>query len=100
MTNSGLEALWASYGQMPFPPAARGVEVQGIDLVLLDSLISGCVSSLVDSGAPRDSSKLALLADLAQQLRGIAGQLDGETKRYFDALDQVAEATLLAAKSR
>jgi hypothetical protein len=98
MINSDPNFLWAAHLQQPFPSGARGAEVQGIDLVLLDSLLAGCVTSLLDPTGPLDYAKAALLADLRQQLRDIAPQLEGETGRHFARLGEVADATLAAAR--
>ena len=92
MANSELNALWVAHQQMPFPAAARGVELKGIDLVLLDSLAAGCISSLVDPAGQPDPEKLSLLAELSKQIQAVTVQLDGEVRHYFAHLGGVAEA--------
>ena len=94
MANSELNTLWATHRRMPFPPPACGLEVQGVDLVLLDSMAAGCISSLVDPAGHGDPEKLSLLAELAQQIRTVSAQLDGETRQYFVHLGGVAEAAI------
>jgi hypothetical protein len=76
------------------------MEVQGVDLVLLDSLAAGCISSLVDPTGHGDAAKLSLLADLAQQIRAVCSQLQGETRQYFVHLGGVADAALVAGANR
>jgi hypothetical protein len=85
---------------MPFPADARGAEVQGIDLVLLDSLVAGCVSSIVDAAAPCDPDKWSKLAGLAEQLRSVSAQLDGESRQYFAQLSNLADAALRVEEAR
>ncbi len=100
MVKPDLNTLWAAHRRIPFPPAARGAEVKGIDLVLLDSLAAGCISSLVDRAGERGPDELAQLAELAQQIRTIFTHLDGETRQYFARLSGVVEAALLTGDHR
>lgn len=94
MVDSGVKALWAAHQRTPFPSAARGTEVNGVDLVLLDSLVAGCVSSLLDANAVPDITKLALLRDLFPQVEGVLPSLVGESRVYFSQLAQVVVETL------
>ena len=100
MANSDLNTLWAAHRRMPFPSAVRGAEVQGVDLVLLDSLAAGCISSLVDPAGHTDPEKLSLLAELSKQIQVVTVQLDGEARRYFAHLGGVAEAALRTGTHR
>jgi hypothetical protein len=45
-----VERLWAVRMKAPFPPGARGAEVAGVDLVLLDADTSGCITTWLNSG--------------------------------------------------
>lgn len=85
---------------MPFPSAARGAEVQGHDLVLLDSLAAGCISSLVDTAGNADPEKLSLLAELSKQIHRVTVKLDGEARQYFAHLSGVVEAALCSGTHR
>lgn len=85
---------------MPFPSAARGAEVQGVDLVLLDSLAAGCISSLVSLAGQADPSRRTQLIELARQIRDVSVHLNGETKKYFAHLSEVAEAVLCTKTHR
>jgi hypothetical protein len=89
-----LRLLWVAHRKIPFPADARGAEVEGVDLVLLDSLAAGCISSIVEQVEQGDSAKLSLLAELAQKIRTVSAHLDGETGRYFARLEKVVEAAL------
>lgn len=97
MDISELCLLWVAHRKIPFPADARGAEVEGVDLVLLDSLAAGCISSIVEQVEQvelADSAKLSLLAELAQKIRTVSAHLDGETGRYFARLEKVVEAAL------
>jgi len=96
MSRTPAETLWRSHLNSAFPINARGREVAGVDLVLLDSLSAGCISSLLQN--PNDGAKSWLLADLLDQLRSVLPHLEGDSRSYFDQLAAVAEAVLVCAR--
>ncbi len=100
MPDAELQTLWLAHRGTPFPVAARGVEVRGVDLVLLDSLASGCVSSLVEVDCERDVTKASLLGELAPQIESVLPLLDGETRAYFSQLGRVVAAAIRVSGSR
>jgi hypothetical protein len=93
VSSQSLSAMWAAHREEPFPGSARGREVQGIDLVLLDSLTAGCIESLTNGGLV-DSSKVSLLRDLAQQIGTVLPKLSAHEKQYFERLQAVANVAL------
>jgi len=89
--------MWDNHRKLQFPPRAKGAEVGGIDLVLLDSLTAGCISSFTTSDGKLDSAKLERLKGLSTQLRGVVPELDASVRGYFEELDALVTATLAAA---
>ncbi|MEU6236761.1 hypothetical protein [Kitasatospora sp. NPDC047058] len=65
-----LGRLWEEHRRAPFPASFRGVDIEGVDLVLLDADIAGLVQSEVDGGL--ESAGVAVLwrciADLDKTL--------------------------------
>jgi hypothetical protein len=80
----------------PFPKSARGLEINGIDLVLQDSLMAGCITSLLDQNlAPtKRAEQLRLLEDLQSQLDGVLSRIVGDARPYFVKLSAVASTVL------
>jgi hypothetical protein len=96
MNGPGIDTMWADHVRAPFPPEARGAEVEGVDLVLLDSLVSGCISSLVNGRGARDTVKVSLLSDLLKQIQDVLPHLTGESRAYFSRLKEIANAVVHA----
>jgi len=97
MTNPRLEALWAAHVRTPFPAEARGAEIQGIDLVLLDALAAGCISSVIGADAGQGGASAARLRDLAPQVECVIPHLVGVPREYFSQLGEVIAEALRGA---
>ena len=93
MSSHSVSALWSDHRREPFPASARGREVKGIDLVLLDSLAAGCIDSMI-SGGLVDTSKIALLQDLSRQIGMVLPHLSADEQAHFARLRVIATAAL------
>jgi len=60
-----IQKEWRAHLASGFPPAARGREVNGVDLVLVDTHAAGCIRSFVETGA--------LDAERTRALQGCVG---------------------------
>ena len=95
MTLQDIDVLWGQHKQAPFPVAASGAEVEGINLVLLDADTSGCVSYFL--GCRRlDKKRCTILQNCEKELRTIAPKLRPQIKPYFERLSLLAAAVLEA----
>jgi len=85
----------------PFPAAAKGLELQGIDLVFLDSLMAGCISSLLapDMDATERAGKIELLSELKTQLDAVLESAPPAALPYFKRLGAIAALVLTGAES-
>jgi hypothetical protein len=45
-----IEDLWNEFQRTAFPKSCEGGEIQGIDLVLLDTYPAGCISTFIHTG--------------------------------------------------
>ena len=93
---ASIEQLWEVHAGRPFPRALAGEEIDGQDLVLLDSSAAGCISAFVgDSGVHSlDSGRLRVLSDCVQGLSRACPQLPDEHRVYFDTLREISERVL------
>jgi hypothetical protein len=94
-TRDDIVRMWDDHRKLRFPTRARDVEVGGVDLVLLDSLASGCISSYTTGDL--DPTKVELLKELASQLRRVEPELDSSTTDYFAQLSALVTAVLASA---
>ena len=91
--------LWRAHVRREFPGRLRGEEIEGIDLVLLDAQVAGCVSTWLGSRGPLDPVRLQVLRDSVGECTVVLGALDHETQfAYFTGVRQMAEMVLDAQR--
>lgn len=92
--------LWDAHLRADFPPYLRGAELLGIDMVLLDAEVAGCVSSWLHGRGHLDEERRRILAcsvaDLNNVLPILADHQVG-AYAYYGRLRAMAVATLGAA---
>jgi hypothetical protein len=86
-----IQKAWEPHISTAFPSSARGVEIDGVDLVLLDSSTAGFISTFVASGRLASDQVdglrtcLALLAD-------VVAKLPSDSRAYFGHLADLGRA--------
>ncbi|MEU2358390.1 hypothetical protein ABZ599_36360 [Streptomyces misionensis] len=63
-----VSRLWEEHRRAVFPADVRGAEPAGIDLVLLDATVVGCVSGWLDGGGSLDAERGHILRDAVTDL--------------------------------
>lgn len=85
-----LSGLWDEHRSAPFPPSDRGRDLGGVDLVLLDANVAGCVSSVLVG--PLDVRRRKILEFSIGQLDVLLPLLTEEDSMlYFRRLHRLAE---------
>jgi hypothetical protein len=79
---------------MPFPDC-RGEEVDGVDLVLVDADLHGCVNHLLGRRFRDDEFQLNILRRVAADLDRIVPMMSGDVKAYFEDDARLAHAALI-----
>ena len=92
---SEVRRLFAEAREAPFPDC-RGDEVDGVDLVLIDLDLAGCVMHFLGQRFRDDAFQLPILEQIAGELDRIVPQMTGEVARYFEREARLAHATLAA----
>lgn len=87
--------LWEQHRRTPFPDC-RGVVVDGVDLVLVNADLDGCLRHfLIGSRSGSDDLQLLILREVAEGLVRVVPRLvPGPASSYFDLDRQLAAATL------
>jgi hypothetical protein len=90
---AAIQQLWKEHMSRPFPRSLTGEEIDGCDLVLLDSSAAGCISTFLGGGGAQslDAKRLQILDECAQSLSRICPQLPGGQRDYFDTLREISE---------
>jgi hypothetical protein len=89
------QRLWDEHLLAPFPTRLRGEEIDGIDMVMLDADIAGCVSTWLGNKGRLDETRRGWLEgsldDLARVLRLLA---DEDERAYYERLRRLAQLAL------
>ncbi|MEU8926187.1 hypothetical protein AB0D10_35540 [Kitasatospora sp. NPDC048545] len=90
-----LVRLWEEHGSAPFPASFRGADIDGTDLVLLDTDVAALVQRELEGGL--DGEGVAALWARVADLRAVVPRLDEEyCATYFTRLRDLAD--LVAAR--
>lgn len=90
-----VRRLWNEKIAAPFPDC-RGDEIAGVDLVMADSDLAGCVMHFLGNRFGTDEFQLRVLKRVSEDLRRTVPQMSGDVERYFERELQLAVATLAA----
>lgn len=83
--------LWDEHRRAPFPARLRGEEVAGVDMVMVDADLAGCVDTWLGGSGPLDPGRLSVLRDLVQDLDGVLPLLQDEhERRYYERVRDLA----------
>ncbi|MER5883659.1 hypothetical protein ABT160_07505 [Streptomyces sp. NPDC001941] len=86
----GLARLWEDHLRAPYPDGFRGVELDGVELILLDADVAGLVQSELHRGL--DDSGVATLWDCINDLDKIVPLINEEyCASYFTRLRTMAQ---------
>jgi hypothetical protein len=94
-----IEELWRDHVAASMPRGCVGQEIDGIDLMSLDSFTAGCVSTFLERGGKLDSRRLAVLGQCYRDLRYVIPGLEPRSRRYFERLETLAGEVLKAIAS-
>lgn len=96
-----VAGLWESHRSRDFSVACRGMEVDGVDLVLLDADLAGCVETWLGSSRDLDADRLRLLRERRDELERVLPVLDDAAgSAYFESLRHVVVLTASAQRGR
>jgi hypothetical protein len=75
-----------------FPARLRGEEIEGVDMVMLDANIAGCVSTWLSQSGPLDHGRQQILRQCVDDLERVMPRLDIPKERaYYDRLSAMAK---------
>ncbi|WP_171160250.1 hypothetical protein [Usitatibacter palustris] len=91
-----LDSLWDEHRNAPFPPASKGVDIEGTDLVFLDMCAAGCIDYYVVHGH-LDEKRVATLKECARLIEVIVPKVEPESRGYFERLGKLTAFVLEGA---
>ena len=95
MEKALIEELWKEHESAPFPKGYRGKDVNGIDFVMLDADVAGCVDTFLSRGN-LNLFQTAVLGLRYRDLSYVIPILNDEGAEYYWRLERLAELVLKA----
>ncbi|KAA3643080.1 MAG: hypothetical protein DWQ07_21420 [Chloroflexi bacterium] len=89
-----IKQLWNEHRAAKFPKDYSGEEIEGIDLVLLDMDVAGCILKFLQNGSKLDLWTTAILGLHYRDLTLVRQELEGEAKEYFQRLETLSRLVL------
>jgi hypothetical protein len=85
-----VSALWREHSKAVFPGRLRGQELAGVDLMMLDADIAGCIVTWQGSRS-LDERHQALLTQLLKDVESVLPLLiDTQERAYYARLGELA----------
>lgn len=88
MTN--IKTLYADFLKIPFPDNLSGEEINGVDLVLLDSDTAGLIDKFIRHDSQLDTNGFYILRQCCIELELVEKEVQGQQKEYFMTLLNIA----------
>ena len=98
-SESLIGELWKKHLATPFPNGFTGADVSGIDFVMLDANIAGCVDTYIERGN-LNLFQTAMLGLSYRDASFVVPMLNKEAAAYFWRLERLAELILKAVALR
>lgn len=83
---SDIKTLYIDFLQIPFPDNLSGEEINGIDLVILDSDTAGLIDKFIHHDSQLYINDINLLRQCCRELELVEKELQGQQKEYFMTL--------------
>ena len=91
-----LQLLWDAHEGATFPSAVAGEEIEGEDLVSLDTFAAGCIDSFLLKRGSLDEGRIDALAACFSGLTTVLPHLTGDAKNYYTRLHEMCRITLVS----
>ena len=88
-----IRDLWKEHKSAQFPKGFAGKDISGIDFVLIDSYVAGCVTTFLGRGN-LNLYQTAILGLSYRNLSYVIPVISEEGKEYFWRLERLAELVL------
>jgi hypothetical protein len=82
---TAVAQLWKAHRDAAFPARLRSTDVAGIEMVLLDADVAGCVSAWLDNG-DMDDRRRECLVNRERDLARVVPELSGYEASYYQRL--------------
>lgn len=92
MARNTIASLWEAHKLEQWPRLANHQEGP---LMTLDTVISGCVVYYLDNPEGLDAQRRTIVGDCLTDLDNLAGELDEDSRQYFQRLRHLGSLLLI-----
>src|SRR4051794_19474230 len=90
-----IRRQWQAHLNRAFPARMRGEDIDGVDMVMIDADVAGCVSTWLGSSSALDAARIGILRVCRDELQRVVPKLGDPTERdYYGGLQKLANAVL------
>ena len=94
-----VRALQEKHANLAFPPRLRGEVIDGVDMVMVDADITGCVQVWLGSSSNLDAARIGILRTCREDVERVLPTLAEPVEReYYVVLRDLASAVLQAQR--
>lgn len=94
-----IRLLYRRHLEMPFPPRLRGEEIEGVDMVMVDADVAGCVDTWLGSSSNLDAGRIRVLRACGDDIDRILPSLDDPDEvTYYSSARDLARAVVAVQK--
>ncbi|BDD01474.1 hypothetical protein [Persicobacter psychrovividus] len=86
-----IKEKYQEFRNEPFPEGIAGEEIHGIDLVMLDADTAGLLEKFIGYNYKLTRTDFDLLKRLTVELKTVTKELNGQSRRYFATLWNLAD---------
>jgi hypothetical protein len=94
-----IEDVWKEHREAAFPSVCRGHDVEGIDFVMLDADIAGCVATYLRR-RQLDLWRTAVLGVCYRNVTYVLERVPGQGRVHFERLERLARMVLDAVREQ
>jgi hypothetical protein len=98
MTRDDIKRQYIDFEKVPFPIGLGGEEINGVEVVLVDTYAAGLIHSYAHSKTGLDQAQYDLLMEVWNDLNMIMDDLPEHGKAYFQTLYHLVEEVLRLSK--
>jgi hypothetical protein len=95
VTPDSVQRLWDEHCAAPFPARLGGQEIAGVEMVMLDADIAGCVQTWLANKGQLDEHRKEILRSCLDEADRVLPLLQDEGERaYYERLRRLAQLAL------
>ena len=86
-----IKQLWEEHQKSPFPNEMNDKKINDTDVVEINAIASGCISSFIESGGSLDPNRKIILNNCMSMLKELNPTLVGNAQVYFGKLYRLCD---------